>query len=373
MWISSSSPVSRHCWIVWAPCTPTDFGWAADLAWATALSMPSVTNWTVEPGRGQPSGTWWVTTNAGTSHGCSPSQPPALSNVRRPVSMAPISAIKPLTWPALAAETRNVMSDLLLGIEISTSAEKYQSKTSSTPSSGSATNPSSDIDMIATTLAMVAAPFEAGLFQRLGRGTRIIGPSLDSARLDENIPSRASNPEGAVRPTGEWPPEEAAGTKEAVMARYLISFDDGWMTFPREELPDVAKDALEVVHEAQEAGVWVYGAGLESQRASIVATNGTVTDGPFPETKEIIGGFAIVDVPSREGALEWAAKIAVACRCAQEVRELLPDPPALEQGVPPARSAHQPEPARSEAVRRGHGRLSCAARSDPPGEPYMRG
>jgi len=39
-----------------------------------------------------------------------------------------------------------------------------------------------------------------------------------------------------------------------------------------------------------------------------------------------IGGFAIADVPSREDALEWAAKIAIACRCAQEVRELLPDP-----------------------------------------------
>jgi hypothetical protein len=123
------------------------------------------------------------------------------------------------------------------------------------------------------------------------------------------------------------------------MARYLISFDDGWMTFPREELPDVAKAALEVVHEAQDAGVWVYGAGLERQRASIVATNGLVTDGPFPETKEVIGGFAIVDVPSREEALEWAAKIAVACRCAQEVRVILPDPPGLEQGGSRTRSA----------------------------------
>jgi hypothetical protein len=48
----------------------------------------------------------------------------------------------------------------------------------------------------------------------------------------------------------------------------------------------------------------------------------------FPETKEVIGGFAVVDVPSRDQALAWAAKIAVACRCAQEVRELLPDPTA---------------------------------------------
>jgi hypothetical protein len=74
------------------------------------------------------------------------------------------------------------------------------------------------------------------------------------------------------------------------------------------------------------AGVWVFGAGLESQRASIVTTDGTVTDGPYPETKEVIGGFAVIDVASREEALAWAAKIAVSCRCAQEVRELMPDP-----------------------------------------------
>jgi hypothetical protein len=117
------------------------------------------------------------------------------------------------------------------------------------------------------------------------------------------------------------------------MTRYLISFDDGWMNLTEENLPAVTKAATDVVREAQAAGVWVFGAGLESQKASIVSTDGLITDGPFPETKEIIGGFAVVDVPSREEALEWAAKIAVACRCSQEVRELLPDPPGLEQEV----------------------------------------
>jgi hypothetical protein len=110
------------------------------------------------------------------------------------------------------------------------------------------------------------------------------------------------------------------------MTRYLISFDDGAMTFSEEELPDVDKAAHEVVQEAQNAGVWVFGGGLGRQRASIVATDGTITDGPYPETKEVIGGFAVVDVSSRGEALEWAAKIAAACRCAQEVRELLHDP-----------------------------------------------
>ncbi len=110
------------------------------------------------------------------------------------------------------------------------------------------------------------------------------------------------------------------------MTRYLISFDDGAMSFPDEDLPDVAKAAHEVVQEAQDAGVWVFGGGLASQKASVVASDGTVTDGPYPEVKTVIGGFAIVDVSSREQAHEWAAKFASACRCAQEVRELLPDP-----------------------------------------------
>jgi hypothetical protein len=120
--------------------------------------------------------------------------------------------------------------------------------------------------------------------------------------------------------------KEAAGTMRNGMTRYLISFDDGAMTFPEEELPDVAEAAHKVVQEAKQAGVWVFGGGVVSQRASVVATDGTVTAGPYPETKAVIGGFSIVDVPSREDALEWAARIAVACRCAQEVREIMPDP-----------------------------------------------
>src|SRR5207247_8465158 len=70
----------------------------------------------------------------------------------------------------------------------------------------------------------------------------------------------------------------------------------------------------------------VVGGGLHShEEVSGVATDVTVTDG-HPESKAYIGGLSVVDVPSREEALEWAAKIAVACRCAQEVREFLPDP-----------------------------------------------
>jgi hypothetical protein len=117
------------------------------------------------------------------------------------------------------------------------------------------------------------------------------------------------------------------------MTRYLISFDDGAMDhIPDEDFADVAKASHAVVTEAQGAGVWVFGGGLESQRASVVATDGTVTDGPYPETKEVIGGFCVIDVPSREEALEWAAKTAVACRCAQDVREFLPGSRTITEG-----------------------------------------
>jgi hypothetical protein len=111
------------------------------------------------------------------------------------------------------------------------------------------------------------------------------------------------------------------------MTRYLISFDDGSMDhIPAEDLESVGEAARAVVRKAREAGVWIFGSGVLRQQASIVATDGTVSDGPVPETKAVIGGFSIIDVPSREEALQWAARIAVACRCAQEVRDIGDDP-----------------------------------------------
>lgn len=108
------------------------------------------------------------------------------------------------------------------------------------------------------------------------------------------------------------------------MARYLISFDAHAMDhISEEDLHAVADAAHEVVSEAMAAGVWVFGGGLEHQQAAVVSTDGTVADGPYPDA---VGGLWVVDVPSREEALEWAAKTAAACRCAQEVRRFMPDP-----------------------------------------------
>jgi hypothetical protein len=108
------------------------------------------------------------------------------------------------------------------------------------------------------------------------------------------------------------------------MTRYLISFDAHAMDhIADEDMPDVAKASHAVCQDAINVGVWVLGGGMEDQKASIVATDGTVTDGPYPEA---IGGFCVVEVPSREEALKWGAKTASACRCAVEVREIGFDP-----------------------------------------------
>jgi hypothetical protein len=109
------------------------------------------------------------------------------------------------------------------------------------------------------------------------------------------------------------------------LPRYLISFDDGAMTHAQEDFAAVAEAAHAVTREAQDAGVWVFAGGLNPpEAASVVAADGTVAEGS--EDKAYMSGLTIVDVPSREQALEWAAKFAVACRCPQEVREFMPDP-----------------------------------------------
>lgn len=111
------------------------------------------------------------------------------------------------------------------------------------------------------------------------------------------------------------------------MPRYLISFDDGSMDhIAAEDMPAVGASAHAVAQKAKAAGVWIFGGGVLRQQSSVVATDGTLTDGPVPETKAVVGGFSIIEVSSREEALAWAARFAKACRCAQEVREIMYDP-----------------------------------------------
>ncbi|MFT3666042.1 YciI family protein [Piscinibacter sp.] len=95
---------------------------------------------------------------------------------------------------------------------------------------------------------------------------------------------------------------------------------------PQEDLPSVSEASRRVVREAKAAGAWIFGGGVQRQQSTIVATDGTTTAGPVSETKAAIGGFSVIEVASREEALAWAARLAAACRCAQEVREIMFDP-----------------------------------------------
>ncbi|MCM2393220.1 hypothetical protein [Streptomyces albipurpureus] len=88
------------------------------------------------------------------------------------------------------------------------------------------------------------------------------------------------------------------------------------MVFPEEDFEAVVEASHAVVDEAKAAGVWVFGGGLdEDGEPVIVAGHGTVTEGTHPGRKVPNGGCTVLEPPSREAALERAAKTAVACRC----------------------------------------------------------
>jgi hypothetical protein len=115
---------------------------------------------------------------------------------------------------------------------------------------------------------------------------------------------------------------------------YLIYFNQQWVGDHTEEwFRGRGPLAMEVVHEMEAAGVLRYTGGLEedtTEAFSADPTTGTLTftDGPYAETKEYLGGLAIVDVADEAAARAWAGKIAVACGWPQEVRRFKPRPDA---------------------------------------------
>lgn len=119
------------------------------------------------------------------------------------------------------------------------------------------------------------------------------------------------------------------------MPQFLISFNEGAMShIPAADFPAVGKAAAAVVLEAIDAGIYLFAGGLlEPPTTTIVATDGAVTPGPNAAYRDFMGGFTVVTVASREEAHRWAAKIAAACRCAQDVREFMPLPPEVEARI----------------------------------------
>jgi hypothetical protein len=109
------------------------------------------------------------------------------------------------------------------------------------------------------------------------------------------------------------------------MAEYLIFFNQQWVGDHTEEwFRSRAPLALAVVNEMKDAGVYVFAGGLEEGAPvpSADATTGTVmmSDGPYVETKEFLGGLTVVDVPDDETARMWAGRLAEGCGWPQEVR-----------------------------------------------------
>ena len=119
------------------------------------------------------------------------------------------------------------------------------------------------------------------------------------------------------------------------MTEYLIAFNDEWVPdHTVEELREKSKVVGALVAEMKAAGVFVFTGGLDDAGAlfSVDASSGTplFTDGPFIESKEHLGGFAVVDVPDEAAARLWAGRIAVACGWPQEVHRFRV-PPQLSQ------------------------------------------
>jgi hypothetical protein len=115
------------------------------------------------------------------------------------------------------------------------------------------------------------------------------------------------------------------------MAEYILYFNQQWVGEHSEEwFRSRAPLAMGVVQEMKDAGVYIFAGGLEEDHAVYSADptgDGVViTDGPYVETKEFLGGFAVVDVPDDEAATMWAGRIAEACGWPHEVRRFAPQP-----------------------------------------------
>jgi hypothetical protein len=111
------------------------------------------------------------------------------------------------------------------------------------------------------------------------------------------------------------------------MAKYLISFPSAAMVVPDDEWDAVVHDSHAVIEEAKAAGVYVFGGGInEEVPPALVSADGGVAEGGYPWAPPLNGGFTVLELPSREEAVAWAARIAKACRCNQELREFGFDP-----------------------------------------------
>jgi hypothetical protein len=108
------------------------------------------------------------------------------------------------------------------------------------------------------------------------------------------------------------------------MTQYLLAIRYADRTFSAEEFRQLCADVPAFNTKLTEAGAFVFQGGLLSpESATVVRQSGDdflITDGPYTETKEHLGGFWIISAADLDAALEWARLATVACRRAVEVR-----------------------------------------------------
>jgi hypothetical protein len=117
------------------------------------------------------------------------------------------------------------------------------------------------------------------------------------------------------------------------MTDYLIYFNQQWVgDHTAEWFQSRGPTSMAVVNEMKDAGVLVFAGGLEEEGTPLFTafsaddTSGTltITDGPYVETAEVLGGLTIIDVEDEAAARMWAGKIAVGCGWPMEVRRFGP-------------------------------------------------
>jgi len=117
------------------------------------------------------------------------------------------------------------------------------------------------------------------------------------------------------------------------MPQYLVAVYDQpeSRSRPAAEMAEIVADVEIVNNKAMEDGIFVFAGGLHDQSATTtVDPRGgkvQVTDGPYLETKEYLGGFWVIEAPDLDAALAWAGDAAVACRQPLEVRPFMDMPP----------------------------------------------
>ena len=105
------------------------------------------------------------------------------------------------------------------------------------------------------------------------------------------------------------------------MTRYLLSvYQPVDEDPPPEHLDEIMRDVAALSEEMRSAGVWVFAGGLHPPSTATVVRDDLVTDGPYIEAKEHLGGFTVIDAPDLDAALRWAQRMSGATTLPIEVR-----------------------------------------------------